>query len=51
MMQADLRAQRMRFDIRLVIARELFARNGAEIAAVSIPEGGTRVVVSFAAAP
>jgi DNA-binding response OmpR family regulator len=48
MMQADLRAQRMRFDIRLVIARELFARNGAAIAAHSIPEGGTRVVVSFA---
>src|SRR5262249_18614103 len=47
MLQADLRAQRMRFDIRLVIARELFARNGAEIAAETTASSGTRLVVTF----
>jgi len=50
MLQADMRAQRMRFDIRLVIARELFARNGAAIAAQATSDGGTRLVVSFVSA-
>jgi DNA-binding response OmpR family regulator len=49
-LQADLRAQRMRFDIRLVIARELMARNAAEVTAQAAPDGGTRLVVAFAAA-
>lgn len=49
-LQADLRAQRMRFDIRLVIARELLARNGAGVSAHVLDAGGTRLVLAFAPA-
>jgi DNA-binding response OmpR family regulator len=50
-LQADLRAQRMRFDLRLVIARELLARQGAEVLASAGADGGTILTVRFQAPP
>src|SRR5262249_9012465 len=47
-LQADPRVQRMRFDIRLLIAQQLLARNAVEItAAVDTGSGGTVVSITF----
>jgi CheY-like chemotaxis protein len=47
-LQADPRARRMRFDIRLLIAQQLLVRNGVEIgASADTGSGGTVVTVTF----